>query len=160
MREDEKCIWLNPEGVICGNDRDYPLHVAAAYPDSLLDYHVFKTQAELTPTGFLRARLDEMESRMNMLPSFLYYQVKNLIESHREMIDMYEAWPVFVETQPEYDFTGGYDTISMVVSQQQAWFTQNEYAQKFGTEPPMNGLIRAMLVRYSKHPNFNPEWVC
>lgn len=158
-REDEKCIWLDAQGVICGGKWNHPLHVSHPYPASRIGCHYFKTQSELKPMGFLRARMDDLERDMYMLPSFLFYQVKNLIESHRELIDMYEAWPVFVETQPEYDFTGGYDTISMVVSQQQAWFTQNEYVKRFGDEPPMNGPIRAMLLRYSKHPNYNPEWV-
>lgn len=122
------------------------------------DYHKFKSELEKTPIGFLRARVSEVEREGRRLEK-INYVVSPFIKAVRDMLDMYEKWPVYVETPPTYDDTVGYDSITIRITHQMEWLTRQEYLSRFGSDPPMAPAVKKMLEYYQTHPNFQKEWL-
>lgn len=80
-------------------------------------------------------------------------------ESKRRIIEWHKSWPVLVETAPTFDQTD-YDLSSMTLrmSQKIMWQTDQEYRDRFGTEPPTGPVLRMLALPYADHPDYNADW--
>lgn len=78
----------------------------------------------------------------------------------RRIIELHDQWPVLVETPPTLEPVDPTDINSMAirVTQQIAWQTEQQYRERFGTEPPTSQIIAAMLEVYADRDDFPEEW--
>lgn len=80
------------------------------------------------------------------------------IAAKRAILALHESWPVLVEGKPEFETSSDVADMTMRVSQQMVWLTNQEYRKRFGDEPPTSPIIRALLQPYAEHPDFDPAW--
>jgi len=118
---------------------------------------------------FLLARIAEDEENclryLDVLPAGdmapLFRRVLADCEAKRRIVEMHKAWPVLVSREPVYEETGsadGFNNIAVRMSQEIAWLTEQEYRAKFGDEPAVAPMLRALAVSYADHPEFREEW--
>jgi len=81
-------------------------------------------------------------------------------EAKRRIVELHKSWPVLVETEPVFEQAAGDDINSMTMrmSKQIQWQTEQEYRTKFGAEPPTAPILRALASVYADHPDFREEW--
>lgn len=120
--------------------------------------------SEITPTAFLRARLEEVMTRAKSLTkdSLMLITFSNVVDNMKVALDWHDNFPVLVTEQPEFNLEGeasGLDEIRYRMTQEINWFTNQEYVKRFGTEPPTSPLLLAWLQQYAWHPDFREEWL-
>lgn len=76
----------------------------------------------------------------------------------REIIRLHESWPVLVEQSPKFEQGDDPSTVTMRLTQQIAWLTQQEYRERFGAEPPTTPILRALALPYADWPGYREEW--
>jgi hypothetical protein len=81
----------------------------------------------------------------------------------RRIVEMHRDWPVLVARPDEFEPSFGADLpfpdqITMRMSRQIAWMTEQEYRNRFGDEPPTGPIIRVLAAVYADHPDFREEW--
>lgn len=112
---------------------------------------------------FLAERLEE--ARRYVMRRTLAYspeqtQLMNLIENQMEILDWHLRWPTMVMSPPKLQQDASDPSGWRVSMTQQIDFvTREEYRRKFGTEAPTAPLLKSWAMKYSSHPDFNPEWV-
>jgi hypothetical protein len=88
-------------------------------------------------------------------------------EAKRRIIEFHQSWPVLVETPPTFDqgnaeghdlALGELSSMTLRLSQRIAWMTEQEYRNRFGSEPPTGPMLRALALPYADHPDYRPEW--
>lgn len=88
-------------------------------------------------------------------------------EAKRRIIEWHKAWPVLVETPPTFDQGDGesYDyergdvsSMTLRMSQRIAWATEQQYREKFGSEPPTGPVLRLLALPYADHHDFQEGW--
>ena len=81
-------------------------------------------------------------------------------EAKRRIIEWHKSWPVLATTPPTFERVDGTDPSSAAfrASSQMAWLTEQEYRNRFGTEPPTGPVLRFLALPYADHPDYNPEW--
>lgn len=82
------------------------------------------------------------------------------IAAKRRIVELHEQWPVLVERPPELVLSDPSDLGSMSVkmTQQIRWATEQEYRNRFGDEPPTSPIMRALVSVYADHPDFQEIW--
>ena len=73
----------------------------------------------------------------------------------------HKNWPVLVEGPAKFEtdpIEGDVNHMSIRMTQQYVWTTQQEYIKHFGTQPPTAPLIRKWAQMWKDHPEFKPEW--
>lgn len=151
------CIQSLEDGSTCGKKIGSQAHYSWTALD--VPYHKFKCELENTPIGFLKMRLREVELSSTTVHMDLYQMLQPIIYAQWQVLEMYENWPVHIETPYGYEEFTGYDTITIRLTHKMEWLTRQEYVKKFGTEPPMSGPIKKILNFYRDHPNINKEWL-
>lgn len=73
-------------------------------------------------------------------------------EAKREIVLRHEAWPVLVQTEPEFDRSNT-DRAFVSLRQYMVWLTEREYRSRFGIEPPTAPVIAALMATYADHPD-------
>lgn len=78
----------------------------------------------------------------------------------RAVVEMHKSWPVLVEGPMDFGRVDSADPsqIAFRASKQMAWLTEQEYRQRFGTEPPTAPMLRALASIYADHPDYDPGW--
>lgn len=118
----------------------------------------------MTPEEFLLARIVEAEQALqnHVLELSLneFTSLRNLALLMREALKLHQQWPILVSDMPELEFeqVDG-NNFSYVATQRFVWLTNEEYVKKFGTAPPTSNMLRAWLVAYRMHPDFQQEWL-
>ena len=79
------------------------------------------------------------------------------LAAKRAIVALHESWPVLVEGKPELEASSDAD-MTMRVSQQMAWLTNQEYRKRFGDEPPTAPMLGALAQVYADHPDYREEW--
>lgn len=87
------------------------------------------------------------------------------IAAKRAILEWHQNWPVLVEKQPTFDqpamatdFSSVTESVTVRLSRQIAWLTEQEYRNRFGSEPPTGPIIRLMLQPFAEHPDYDPKW--
>lgn len=140
----------------------------------------------MTPVEFLLARVAEDEAAASYtmtrgdvesedwggwwLGHYQHYsrqtpgRVMRRCSAIRRVVELHQSWPVLVETQPTletvkpFDPLDPFDGVTMRMSQQLAWLTQQEYRKAFGSEPPTSPMIRALAAAWADHPDYDQAW--
>jgi hypothetical protein len=77
----------------------------------------------------------------------------------RAIVELHDSWPVLVESPPEFTQEGdGIDTMTMRMSKQIAWTTEQKYREHFGSEPPTAPILRALASIWADDPGWQEEW--
>lgn len=81
-------------------------------------------------------------------------------EAKRAIIEWHKNWPVLVETPPNFEPTVLDDPQSMTLrmTKQIAWLTQQQYRERFGDEPPTAPMLRHLAAVYADRPGYREEW--
>lgn len=80
-------------------------------------------------------------------------------EAKRRIVELHKSWPVLVQQQPTFEDMGGdLSTVTYRMSQRMAWFTNQQYRDTFGDEPPTAPMLAAMATVYADHPDYREEW--
>ena len=80
-------------------------------------------------------------------------------EAKRRIVKWHKNWPVLVETRPEQSrMDGTVDTVPYRMTKQIAWATEQQYRERFGSEPPTGPILRFLALPYADHPDFRDEW--
>lgn len=80
-------------------------------------------------------------------------------EAKRRIVEMHQSWPVLVEQPPVFEpIDADPSSLAMRASQQLAWLTDQEYRDRFGTEPPTAPMIAALAAVYADHPDYHEAW--
>ena len=138
------------------------------------------TTTTLTLTDFLLARIAEDEVRANLrdwhvsgcdtIPDASGYsypcdcgvpeRMRRECEAKRRIVEWHKSWPVLVQKPPTFDQVESADPSGFVMraSQQIAWATEQEYRERFGTEPPSAPILRALAAVYADHADYRDEW--
>jgi hypothetical protein len=141
----------------------------------------------VTKTDFLLARIDEDETEARALlrraqEHELHCQEPRLLgreipgwhdwpkaqalaakaladcEAKRAIVRLHESWPVLAERPPTIDAVQTTTGLTVRMSQQMAWLTEQEYRERFGIEPPTAPMVAALLVGYAEHPDYDEAW--
>lgn len=110
---------------------------------------------------FLLARIAEVEKKLDALnlPMHEWILINQVLNNQRYIINWHKNFPVLTETVPKFDLlSDDFDNVRYKYSQRIAWFTQEEYRKKFGSEPPTAPLLREMASIYNTHPDWREEW--
>ena len=116
---------------------------------------------------FLLARLDWTEERVSQLVMSPEARAifSTFIENQRAIIELHKKWPVMLEKPAELVVDNVMDSLInpahdfiMSMKQQIAFLTQEEYINRFGTEPPTAPMLKQMAWSWRNHPDWNPEW--
>src|SRR5690349_1649685 len=101
----------------------------------------------MTLTEFLLARIaeDELEANASLEQwargdggtKARWVRALAECEVKRRIVEWHANWPVLVETEPTFSH-GPTDLtrITMTMSQRVGWFTEREYRERFGEDPP------------------------
>jgi hypothetical protein len=78
----------------------------------------------------------------------------------RAIIEWHKNWPVLVETPPNFEPTALDDPQSMTlrITKQIAWLTQQQYRERFGDEPPTAPMLRLLALPYADRPGYQESW--
>lgn len=83
-------------------------------------------------------------------------------KAHREIVELHKAWPVLVEMPLAFDgptpALGDVNAMTFRMTQQLAWQTEQQYRERFGTEPPTAPMIRSLATIYADRPGWREEW--
>lgn len=88
-------------------------------------------------------------------------RVMTQCEAYRKIVELHEAWPVFVSTPPKFETLGTADDLNSLAfhtSLQMQWLTQEEYRKRFGEEPPTAPMLRALAAIYRDRSGWREEW--
>ena len=129
---------------------------------------------------FIEARLVEREEEIHgvghILEDTWMWESANRVEEQlqletqafRKMLDIYKEWPVILETPAnsttaidDFDYkTNQFSTeaITMKLSRKVEFLTTKAYIHRFGSEPPVAPMMRALASIWRGHPDFKQEW--
>jgi len=79
-------------------------------------------------------------------------------QAKRAIIRLHQSWPVLVEQSPKFEQGDDLSTVTMRLTRQIAWLTQQEYRERFGYEPPTTPILRAMAAVYADRDGYDPAW--
>jgi len=80
-------------------------------------------------------------------------------EAKRQIVELHKSWPVLVKTPPKFSAdTGDPTSLTMRMSQQVMWATEQEYRERFGSEPPTAPMLRVLAAVYADHPDYDESW--
>jgi hypothetical protein len=82
-------------------------------------------------------------------------------EAKRRIVEFHANWPVLIEGPNEFkqdDDSNDVSRMTLRMSRQVAWLTEQEYIKRFGTEPPTAPMLRALAAVYADHQDFREEW--
>jgi hypothetical protein len=114
----------------------------------------------MTPREFLEARLDDYAKGFDENRIYPWGDGPKFGEMLRAVLKFHDAWPVLVSAVPDMHFEMVEpDKISYFMQQKFEWLTQEEYKEKFGSEPPTSPILSAWLVPWRTHPDFQTEWL-
>lgn len=126
------------------------------------------TTQTLTLADFLLARIAEDHAdamsgwRWKALPAGEYerLQARALAEceAKRRIVEWHKNWPVLVETPPQLEPGADPHAMTMRMTQQIMWTTEQEYRGRFGSEPPTGPILRFLALPYADHRDFREEW--
>ncbi len=82
------------------------------------------------------------------------------VKAKRAIVELHKNWPVLVESPPTFNSSPSDDLNAMTVkmSRQIMWATEQEYRNKFGTEPPTAPILRALAQPYRGADGWQEEW--
>lgn len=111
-----------------------------------------------------RIRETELDNEASsaMMPDYegQWQRVRALIASQRGIIAWHKNWPVLVEQPLEFDLMpDDFERVAYKMSQRMAWLTQEEYAKRFGRQPPTAPLLKQMATQYRNRPDFERGWL-
>lgn len=129
---------------------------------------------------FIEARLVEREEEFHGLGIILEdtwlwesaerfeRQLQSETQAFRQMLEIYKQWPVILETPAnvtsavdDFDYqTNQFSTeaITMKLSRKVDFLTTKAYIERFGWEPPVAPMMRAVASVWRDHPDFKQEW--
>lgn len=122
----------------------------------------------MTIYEFLYARLHEIELYLRDVEStdqVLFHTSKALLQSQREVLELWNNWPVLVESKPKVSAVDDFDvfnyvnTVAYQMSAEIQWLTTQEYIKVFGRDPAPAPFIKNLLKSYRHHPDFQEEWL-
>lgn len=124
------------------------------------------TTATLTLTDFLLARIAEDEAAAQYSTAMwasVPSTARVLAEcgAKRRIVEWHKNWPVLAETPMEFETeTTGTDITAMTIraSRRIMWLTEQEYRDRFGSEPPSSPILLMLAAVYSDHPDYRDEW--
>lgn len=125
----------------------------------------------MTLAEFLLARLAEDRERITSPTEPPYRHIRHrgywTLEEHmlkdiaakRRIVELHQSWPVLVQRPPEIAVDpNDLDSLTLRMSQQMAWLTQQAYRDRFGDEPPTAPILRELASVYVDHPDYQEEW--
>lgn len=82
------------------------------------------------------------------------------LASKRAILEWHKRWPVLVETEPKFEQIdeGGLSSYAFRMSKQIQWQTEQEYRNRFGSEPPTAPILRLLAQPFADHPDYDPAW--
>lgn len=122
--------------------------------------HVFDYTAQDSGTSFCRHPSHIGGWSSTCARAFTSQWVLAEIVAQRKIIEIQEAWPVLVESPPEFDTSvDSINSMAMQMSQKIVWLTNQKYREAFGMEPPTTPVIRALIQPFNSHPDFQDSWM-
>lgn len=85
-------------------------------------------------------------------------RVRAECEAKRRIVELHDNWPVLVESPPELEQGTDFESMTIRMTRQILWLTQQEYVKRFGTEPPTAPMLCALAAVYADHPDYQEEW--
>lgn len=81
-------------------------------------------------------------------------------QAKRAIIECHKNWPVLIQTPPRMEPVNPTDptTLTYRATQEIQWATQQQYIDRFGTEPPTAPMLEQLAAVYADHPDYNPAW--
>ena len=121
----------------------------------------------MTITEFILARVDQDEG-----DAIAYWQddgdgpgtwlgwVKADCEAKRRIVELHQSWPVLADRPPTFEEVDSSDPtqLTMRMTRQIAWMTEQEYRARFGDEPPTAPMLRTLAAIWADHPDYRDEW--
>jgi hypothetical protein len=127
----------------------------------------------MTLTEFLLARIAEDEALLvgaDMDGPSVFTHVQGTVvgmtpkrflaecEAKRRIVEWHQNWPVLTNTKPVFDDDIDLGSMTIRMSQQMAWLTEQEYRERFGDEPPTGPILRIMAAVYADHSDYQEAW--
>jgi hypothetical protein len=107
---------------------------------------------------FIRARLEDLSREE---PWGLEDFISSFVCSTLEILDLHKKWPILVKQTPEpavvYDQLSADQIIATMVHKIN-WLTQEEYLDRFGTEPPTDPILDSIARIWRSHEDYDPAW--
>ena len=80
-------------------------------------------------------------------------------EAKRRIIEWHQAWPILVDAPAGFDaYAEGLQSATLRMTRHIAWMTEQEYRDRFGSEPPTGPVLRLLALPYAGHPDYRQEW--